>query len=95
MLDITRAFLRDWLDWVERGAPDMKPYNRSVGLCGNSWKFDEVGVAAFDLSECLEGEFGTYTYPFGASNYDSDSYCNTQHLHKPRLAWVRAQLQES
>ena len=27
------AFLNDWLDWVERGAPEDQPYSRGDGLC--------------------------------------------------------------
>lgn len=33
--ETTLAYLRDWLDWVERGAPNWQPYPRDEGLCGS------------------------------------------------------------
>jgi hypothetical protein len=84
ILPETRAFLRDWLDWVNRGAPVANPYTRSWGLCSNAKKYDESGAVAENLGDVFKDE-----YPFGSVNYESRAASNTQHECPNRLAWAR------
>lgn len=78
------AFLVDWLAWVERGAPDGKPYDRWAGLCHASKRFDEAIYT--ELNDLFCGE----PYPFGGSKkYFAARWDGTQHLNPARLTWVR------
>ena len=85
---VLRAFLQDWLDWVDRGAPDWGPYSCGSGLCS------QANMEVRDvLKESLMGDFGTSTYPFCTwEEYNTMNATHTQHLCPARLAWVRAKL---
>ena len=73
---VLRAFLQDWLDWVERGAPDWGPYGRVSGLCSQADM--EVRYA---LKGALMVDFGTSIYPFCTmEEYNNMSATHTQHL---------------
>lgn len=85
LLPETRAFLRDWLDWVERGAPYAKPYMGFVGLCANSTYYDPNQEVMCDLLRA----FDAY-YPFGESDYYRRQNASTMHECPKRLAWARA-----
>jgi hypothetical protein len=80
LLPETRAYLRDWHDWVERGALDGEPYWRHWGLCLNA----PSGVIIADL----HAAFGC-SYPFGDDDYRKRARSHTQHKCPKRLAWVR------
>lgn len=80
----TRAFLRDWLDWVERGAPDRGPYSREDGLC---WAADRAGKKA--VRDNLELAFQEM-FPFGYSDFWARVDKRTQHECPKRLAFARA-----
>lgn len=94
-----RAFLADWLAWVERGAPEAEPYTRRRGLCSNAELFrgwDDA--AAMALHWALVADFGAYQglFPFGGPYaYVLSSRACDQHLNKQRLAWVRGKLEAS
>lgn len=85
LLPETRAFLRDWLDWVERGAPQQNPYTRKEGLCDNSKRFDETRRVYADLEHALRQQF-----PFGEDDYMARAVDLTQHECPKRLAFARA-----
>lgn len=90
-----RAFLQNWLDWVERGAPEGEPYARSCGLCTNlGWsEFANLKVWAELQSVLPYG--GRRSYPFGARGYTERVAHGTQHECPKRLAWVRKTLAEA
>lgn len=83
LLPETRAFLRDWLDWVERGAPDRQPYVRAWGLCSNA------SVFGHGAQPDLENTFSDST-PFGEIDYYLRAGDRTQHECPMRLAFARA-----
>ena len=85
-----KSALKDWLDWVERGAPEGEPYSRRYGLCSNLDRFDDVSD---ELSEVFRLQDLDDTIPFGC-DYDIRSLSRTQHECPKRLAWVRKQLEE-
>jgi hypothetical protein len=80
----TRAFLRDWLDWVERGAPNRKPYRRYWGLCSNADEFDHSGGVSVDLCDAFKRD-----YPFGEGDYSRRGRAETMHKCPKRLAFAR------
>ena len=95
MTDNLTSFLASWLDWATTGAPQSKPYLRGHGLCGNADTFDystNKTSAKEDLCDALCADFGDGMYPFGDAAYARCAGDKTQHLHQPRLDWVRKQL---
>ena len=79
--------LRDWLAWVDAGAPHGKPFDRDDGLC---WVVD------FTLDDDRFGDELDLLFrrddldpfdPFGSWN-DGFQRC-TMHLCGKRVAWVR------
>lgn len=85
LLPETRAFLRDWLDWVERGAPNGAPYYRDDGLCDSSFLFDTSRAVSIDL----DAAFGGRMFPFGFYSFIKREDYETQHECPKRLAWAR------
>lgn len=89
MTDALTSFLASWLDWATTGAPDLQPYNRGIGLCGECADPD----AWAELKELLCSDFGTATYPFcDRLEYLRRAREDTQHELPARLDWVRKQL---
>lgn len=88
--NLTR-FLRSWITWAEADAPDGAPYYRANGLCTNC--YGDFGVETEDeLIELFVSQGLCMSYPFGRQAYVQDMDAAAQHLHPPRLAWVRKQL---
>lgn len=104
-----RAFLQAWLDWAEADAPDSlrrttrNPYgfDRDVGLCSNTHRFEErelgielgyTGGLEVELGYLFESQGMSNGYPFGQAAYDADADDGTHHTNSARLAWVREQL---
>ncbi len=81
-----KAALKDWLDWVERGAPERGPYRRKFGLCTNLHMYEEL-IQVFHEQGLDEAT------PFG-DDYAIRNISETQHECPKRLAWVRKQLEE-
>lgn len=84
-----RAFLAEWLDWAENGAPPHDAFSKSAGLCSCALWWE----GSLSAREDLLAFFGDDCYPFGGKHayYDAVHLC-TQHLDPNRLAWVRATL---
>lgn len=82
------TFLKDWLAWVERGAPHHQLYCRAFGLCGNSEKLATL------IEKRLKEDGLCRTYPFGKENYYRRYGRRTQHECPKRLAWVRKTIEE-
>lgn len=91
LLPETRAFLKDWLDWVDRGAPEGGPYYRTYGLCTNICHYNPIPFE--EISDNLSNIFSS-RYPFGLANYSSRAREKTQHLDPARLEWVCNALEE-
>ncbi|HET8729509.1 MAG TPA: hypothetical protein VFM34_00150 [Moraxellaceae bacterium] len=88
-----RAFLQDWIDWVDRGAPDWEPYHRRFGLCSNAAYFgSRRGILVSALQVEIGKLFAHRATPFG-SGYTYRAVAKTQHECPNRLAWVRATLE--
>ncbi len=92
--DETLEYLRDWLAWVERGAPQNVPYDRCQGLCANVCLYTAEPKTKRDIKDSLAGAFGM-TYPFGVAEYRKRLRASTQHLDPKRLAWMRSVLEEA
>lgn len=92
-----RAFLQDWLDWAERGAPDGEPYTRGSGLCVNLARYTEhwTDSAYLAADRELAAAWGGSRTPFGSADYWARSLSQTQHECPKRLAWVRKTLAEA
>jgi len=88
-----RAFLADWLAWVERGAPEGKPYWRRYGLCTGLRENAPYSLAR-EMGDHLARDLGNRYFPFGNDEYLAAKSEATQHLDPNRLAWVRAKLAE-
>lgn len=85
-MEETLEYLKSWLAWAEDPqAEDCKPYRKSWGLCGQST--DRVDGCLWELFR----EDGLSTaYPFtSAREYEGLAENDAQHLHEPRLEWVR------
>ena len=98
MSENLQRFLAEWLEWVEKGAPDEEPFCRRRGLCSGleDWNLERD----FDVEEgeeelrCLfkaDGLDGVY--PFGGAEvfYEAVDH-DEQHLNEARVAWVRSKV---
>ncbi|APU03150.1 hypothetical protein HOR51_gp09 [Ralstonia phage phiAp1] len=97
-------FLRDYLDWVEDGAPDDR-FDKSNGLCDNlnDWARENVETvgARSHLRQLLRGLFIRadldLEYPFDGGqrgNYLLAASTGTQHLNHKRIAFCRNSITE-
>lgn len=89
LLPETRAFLREWMAWVERGAPHGDPFSRGSGLCPIAEKRADY-ITFFNLGIA----FGEARYPFGRNDYWTRAQSQTAHECPKRLAWVRANMED-
>lgn len=90
-----KKFLTNWLEWVDQGAPEGKPFNREDGLCASSAPNPGHMALYFELKNLLFADFKDSDpgYPFGgAIRYWEDHDENTQHLNELRVEWVRRKL---
>lgn len=91
-------FYVDWLAWVDRGAPDMEPYDRSVGLCPSlDWYIGHAGAPDWlrmEQGDLFELDERDPNYPFGEREYWEHAKGCSQHLDPARLAWVREHIAE-
>lgn len=92
---ILKAYLREWLDWVERGAPPGQPFTRCFGLCNNVFNSgaQDSPYLKHQLLHALETSFpGNKDFPFGHREYHVRQTAGTMHEDPKRLAWVRKML---
>lgn len=98
--EIILDFLKDWLDWAERGADGDSFYQTCWGLCSNLGVYldhhDGYDDDLYDdVMECFSVEMlGSLAYPFGELEYDLRSSKGTQHKCPTRLLWVREKIEE-
>ena len=94
------GFLKDWLDWAKKGAPDDGFYLAGWGLCSNLdtylyHHYDGYDDLHYDVVECFSGEMlGGMAYPFGERSYSRRSCDDTQYKCPKRLKWVREKIKE-
>lgn len=89
--NILLDFLQEWLDWVDAGAQDSKPFLRGWGLCSNT----RSELQRCSLRSALAEDFGDInaSLPFSDANeYAHRADERTQHECPKRLAWVKAKL---
>lgn len=84
-----RDFYIAYAAWLDAGAPDRDPFERSKGLC---YSLDHWSHYNFDLSEEMQQQFTDaglcWEYPFDHGHrayFDDDK----KHLNPARVAWVR------
>lgn len=88
-----RAYLADWLAWVERGAPEGEPYSRRFGVCGALGSYPGQHLSR-EMDWVLRAQFGNrHLFPFCGPEESGREYSEaTKHLNPRRLAWVRMML---
>ena len=84
-------FYRDYLDWVDRGAPWDAPFDPSCGLCTNCSNHYEESVYEEMVQQFIDAGLHK-TWPFGERAYEYYSDKDTMHLDERRIAWVRSHL---
>lgn len=92
-----KRFLRDYLAWVEQGAPDDWAFSRRSGLCvqTKTWarerRFSEqVGVQL--KRELLLSLKSIYPFNETMAEFLEESEQETAWLNERRRAWVRSQV---
>lgn len=95
---IMKAFLQDYLTWVDAGAPDQEPYWRQFGLCQAARMYMKSNNLDFSLTWELEllfiQEDKDTEYPFGHYNYITRANDKTQHEDPIRLDWIKKTIGE-
>lgn len=97
MSDTLKAFYVAYWEWVKAGAPDGNPFARFDGLCGNLARFLRLFRCNYELKRDVREELSRQfskagldkTFPFGERSYFMRRDRDSQHLHKPRIDWVR------
>lgn len=100
----TRSFLRGWLDWVEAGAKDERPFMRDQGLCHQA----KFWFTQRETREAVQAELETAfmhaarqisgadpNFPFGRKTYYDSTKPRRMIADPDRLAWVRAQFRST
>ena len=82
------AFLVDWLNWVNHGAPDGYPFRRSTGLCDNMRVFVRSEYACERLKRRLYADFYDTIFPFGHNDYNTRAVRRTMHQCPRRISWA-------
>lgn len=92
-------FYQSYWDWVNKGAPDLEPFARNLGLCSNLCYCVYSFYACQDIKKAMKLQFTeaglNRTFPFGEEEYDMHGMDETMHKDPNRLAWVRARLQDA
>ncbi|AWN06263.1 hypothetical protein [Erwinia phage phiEaP8] len=89
-------FLRKYKEWLDAGAPEAKPFSRTLGLCGNM-KLSGHYDYKYQLRNALKRDFDDVVYPFNNGmgiGYVTEKECQTMHENKERIAWVERMLRE-
>jgi hypothetical protein len=98
MSDHLKAFLSAYLEWVDAGAEEGKPFARRWGLCSNliDWSRTQGAEDHRALEDALDGLFAAdgldQCYPFGFDESFEARERETQHLNQARIAWVRSKV---
>ena len=86
-------FLKCYLDWVDRGAPDGYWMYRSLGLCHNATEYDAIHhtTVRSTLREQLRKDFGfNSVYPFGGGTvFWLEHGQEIFHKNPARITWAQ------
>jgi hypothetical protein len=92
-------FLKAWLEWVEKGAPEKELFSRKTGLCGNLDQYCRFrGISREDAWNCLRifesmlrKDRLSSVYPFNTGALEYNEECAGLRIHQnvARLLWVR------
>jgi hypothetical protein len=74
-----KQMLREYVDWIDKGAPNLEPFFRGIGLCGNAHCGSNRNVHFNGVFPCL--------YPFA---YYESSQPHQEYSNPARIAWARA-----
>lgn len=89
MSEQLKAFYKAYAAWLDAGAPQHKPFDRTYGLC---FVLEEFSACDYDLLEEMRQQFTDaglcWEFPFDKclSAYVED---DNKHLNPARVAWVR------
>jgi hypothetical protein len=93
MSELMRKFLTAYIEWVDAGAPEDGPFSRSSGLCDNTYGLPGGGKdVRNELREMFESDGLATSYPFGEAEFNRDCDHDEQHLHQPRIDWIKSKL---
>lgn len=85
-------FAGDYLEWVEHGAVQDKPFTRKAGVCANfeRWLKLHHPNAEFDAYRVIRRTWGGRMFPFGGqARYRFDARWSIPHLNRARMRWLR------
>lgn len=98
--ELLTQFYKDYLAWVENGAPALNGFTASYGLCynlviwcrANNQSWFEV---ALEMSNQFKRADLDRRYPFNDSMWPADDYTSEgerqeMHLNEKRIAWVKS-----
>lgn len=100
-------FYKDYLNWINSGAPDREPYSRRVGLCTNLLYFanqfkeeNENDDLALELFYQMRLQFRraglSETYPFiDRDDFAKEGREENAHLNETRILWVKNQINKA
>ena len=92
-------FYSEWLNWVDNGAPNLKPFYRGDALCASLWYVPYTYESRRALKKELRAQFADAgldeSFPFGEDAWDEASLHRTMHADVNRIAWVRARIQDA
>lgn len=93
------SFYLEYHNWLKAGAPDDKPFSRSLGLCNNLRNYLSNKVALpgemFNVVDEMQDQFKSAglraKLPFNDSllDYTAEQDAGTMHLNDKRREWVR------
>jgi len=89
-------FLKDWLEWLDAGAPDLHPFARSSGLCLNAVRVGGIGVRDH-LGTSLRHDFPEkFSMPFsvGWEAFWDECLNRRCHANPFRVNWARQKVAE-
>lgn len=98
--ELLTQFYKDYLAWLNAGAPIGKIFTRSAGLCHNLSQWAGLFPEAFEdlideLQDQLEEDYGESDFPFNNCDWPHEYYkheCAQRHTHlnEHRIAWVKS-----
>lgn len=102
--ELLTQFYKDYLAWIDDGAPSQPTFKRHMGLCGNlrMWAIHylcmndiEYREIRNELKEQFCAKFLDYLHPFHlfASEFNAEVDQDTCHLNVNRIQWVRSHAQ--
>jgi hypothetical protein len=102
MSEYLKAFLADWIKWVDGGAIDCEPFERRHGLCycfeqwleeSDELDEDDQDNEIYALCDVFRADRLNAAYPFGGGQFFyEESGAEEMHLNPARIQWVRSKV---